>query len=277
MRHNATLGQWQEALEKNLRSDEELQRVEAEFAKQLREKEKQLESFHSQVGWERCVDSSRSRNCLPASSFVTSSRNRNCLPAMGVGRIFSTGSVVYFPRGSQRFSRGKAKVVKFRFSYSQLVASWLTISSTSRKQTATKFANARYFNLTSQQTWPTIVSTKRVKRKLWEAASCCEDLVFRIRIRNRLILWQPCAARIKDLLSSTNGPTFSVLVMLRIETLPRFSPLLKEQRNSSAKECVTRQKSKTRPGNYSRPNLGETSLRAIRVQRHATILRTLHN
>jgi len=109
------------------------------------------------------------------------------------------------------------------------------------------------------------------------------------------MLWQPCAARFKDLmsietalccgslvlqkrkdlLSFSNGPTFAVLVMLRTETLPLFSPLRKEQRNSSAKKCVTRQKSKTRPGNYSRPNQGETSLRAIRVQRHATILRTL--
>ena len=43
------------------------------------------------------------------------------------------------------------------------------------------------------------LSTKRDKRKLWGQALCCEDLVS--RIRNSLMLWQPCAARIKDLMS----------------------------------------------------------------------------
>ena len=148
--------------------------------------------------------------------------------------------------------------------------SFLTDNQVHIKRTTSKLVNARCFHLKSPQN----VSTKREKRKLWEPALCCEDLVS--RITNSLMLWQPCAARIKDFLSFTNGPTFSVLAMLRIETLPRFFPLLKEQRNSSAKECVTKQKSKTRLGNYSRPKQAETSLRAVRKQRHATILRTSH-
>jgi len=92
---------------------------------------------------------------------------------------------------------------------------------------------------------------------------------------------QPCAARIKDLMSFCNGLTFTVQVMLRIASASAFTTTKRTTR-SLAKECVTRQKSKTRPGNHSRPNhysrpdQGETSLRTIREQRHATILRTIH-
>jgi len=104
-------------------------------------------------------------------------------------------------------------------------------------------------------------------------------------IRISLMLRQPCAARFKDLmsyetalccdslalqrrkdlLSFSYGPTFTVLVILRIGSASAFSTT-NEQHNSLAKECLTRKKSKTRPGNYSRPKQGETSLRTIRVQ-----------
>jgi len=80
--------------------------------------------------------------------------------------------------------------------------------------------------------------TKRVKRNLLEAPLCCENLISfseTALCRGSLVL-----QRSKDLMPSTNGPTFSVLVMLRIAV--SVFPLLKEQRNSVAKECATRQK-----------------------------------
>jgi len=89
----------------------------------------------------------------------------------------------------------------------------------------------------AHKTWPSNVSTKRDKLKLWGPALYCDDLAS--FIRNSLTLWQPCAARIKDLMSFYNGPTFTVLVKLRRGCL---GPLLKEQRNSVAKECGTKQK-----------------------------------
>ena len=104
----------------------------------------------------------------------------------------------------------------------------------------------------------------------YAAAALCFKIQRPYVLRNSLML-----QRRKDLLSFPDGPTFTVLVILRIESASAFSTT-NEQHNSLAKECVTRQKSKTRPGNYSGPKQGETSLRAIRVQWHAAILRTLH-
>jgi len=43
-------------------------------------------------------------------------------------------------------------------------------------------------------------------------------------IRISLTLWQSCAARFKDLMSLYNGPTFTVLVMLRIASSFASSP-----------------------------------------------------
>ena len=60
-------------------------------------------------------------------------------------------------------------------------------------------------------------------------------------------IWQPCAARIKDLMSFYNGPTITVVVKLRIVCHGLL--LYQKNNDSSAKEC---ERSKTRPGNYSR-------------------------
>jgi len=73
-----------------------------------------------------------------------------------------------------------------------------------------------------------------------------------ILFRNSLMLWgRLVLQRRKDLVSSTNGPTFAVPVMLRIGAALGFS----------ATKCTTQplgqgtlNEAKTRPGNYSRPN-----------------------
>ena len=103
------------------------------------------------------------------------------------------------------------------------------------------------------------------------STKCCQQNVINENYRTSLVLWgpyvlyqncqnQPCAARFKDLmsyktalccgslvlqrrkdlLSFSHGPTFTVLVMLRIESASAFSTT-KEQHNSLAKECITRQ------------------------------------
>ena len=111
----------------------------------------------------------------------------------------------------------------------------------------------------TKQPYAVAACAARIKDLMsYKTALCCGSLVLQRR---------------KGLLSFSHRPTFTVLVMLRIESASAFSTT-KEQHNSLAKECVTRQ-IKNGPGNYSRPNEGETSLRAIRVQKHATILRTL--
>jgi len=70
-----------------------------------------------------------------------------------------------------------------------------------------------------------------------------------------------------------SGPTFSVLVMFRIEPASVFSTT-KEQRNSIAKECGTRQK---RSPAVTRDSIKKVKrrVRTTRKQRYATILRTL--
>jgi len=103
------------------------------------------------------------------------------------------------------------------------------------------------------------------------------------------MLWQLCAARIKDLMSLetalrcsslvlqkrqdlfsfSDGPTFAVLVMLRIESDSAF-PTTQEQHNSLAKECVARQKAKRGPAITRGSviiNQGERRLRTTRKLR----------
>ena len=107
------------------------------------------------------------------------------------------------------------------------VASWLTIRSTSRKPTARKFVNARYFNLTSPQTWPINVSTKRDQRKLWKPASCCEDLMS--YIINSLMLYQPCAT-LTYASSQKLMDHLSILIHILTHT-STFQPLGKKNNN----------------------------------------------
>ena len=88
------------------------------------------------------------------------------------------------------------------------------------------------------------------------------------------LTWQPCAERIKDLMSFYNGPTFTVLVKLRIRA-SAFSTTEEQLLGDQG----MRNEAKTRPGNYSRLdiiNQGECRLRTTRKQKYAAILRTLH-
>jgi len=63
------------------------------------------------------------------------------------------------------------------------------------------------------------------------------------------MLWQPCAARIKDLMSLYNGPTFTVLAMLRI---PSASASSTTHRTTQLSGQGMRNEAKRRPDNYSR-------------------------
>jgi len=75
-------------------------------------------------------------------------------------------------------------------------------------------------------------------------------------------------------MSFYNGPTFTVLVKLRIRA-SAFSTTEEQLLGDQG----MRNEAKTRPGNYSRLdiiNQGECRLRTTRKQKYATILRTLH-
>jgi len=150
------------------------------------------------------------------------------------------------------------------------VASWHSNSGPNQENHKIRIMHVPTLLSQAHKTWPIKCCSQNViKRKLWRPALCCENLMS--YIINSLMLWQPCAARIKNLmsletalccgslvmqkrkhlLSFSNGPCFTVIVMLRIESASAFSTT-QQQHNSLAKECVTRQKAKRGPGNYSR-------------------------
>jgi len=113
-------------------------------------------------------------------------------------------------------------------------------------------------------------------------------------IRISLKLWQPCTARFKDLtsyetalrcgslvlqrckdlLSFSYGPTFMVLVMLRIECFGFFH----YQRATQLVGQGTRNKASQKRGlGITRgPIKGKRHIRTTRKQKYAAILQTLH-
>jgi len=177
------------------------------------------------------------------------------------------------------------------------VASWHSNSGPNQENHKIRIMHVPTLLSQAHKTWPIKCCSQNViKRKLWRPALCCENLMS--YIINSLMLWQPCAARIKnlmsletalccgslvmqkrkDLLSFSNGPCFTVIVMLRIESASAFSTT-QQQHNSLAKECVTRQKAKRGPAITRGSiiiNQGERRSRTIRKQNYAAILQMSH-
>jgi len=119
------------------------------------------------------------------------------------------------------------------------VASWRSDSGPHQENHNSNNARSNFIITSSQneahKTWPTNLSTKRDKTKLWRPALCCEDLMSYIRI-SLVLMAALCCKESKTLCLSkkqpyavsalccrnvktfclSNGPTFAVLVKFRI-------------------------------------------------------------